>query len=250
MNCFATPEEAAEWNAGKPAGFPVDEKERAAFIAAYKDLARRCEQRDPELLRHVSTTDTARDLDLLRRAVGSRTSPTRGSPTARSWAPPTPTSSPARSAPWSSTATSTRRPGRITRPTTTPGSRRSCAWARTAPRRRPWTGSSPCAGPPPPPTAPSPPAAEGDPDQVRPAGAAAPEAARGRVDLRRHGRRRGEQPLRRPPGWTDLAWPAGPVAGPRRNRPRPAPTGGPGPEPVPGRGTGRRGALRRQPQPA
>ncbi|WGD39472.1 alpha/beta hydrolase [Streptomyces cathayae] len=70
VNCFATPEEAAEWNAGKPAGFPVDEKERAAFIAAYKDLARRCEQRDPELLRHVSTTDTARDLDLLRRAVG------------------------------------------------------------------------------------------------------------------------------------------------------------------------------------
>ncbi|MGY3205377.1 alpha/beta hydrolase [Streptomyces sp. TE5632] len=70
VNCFASPEEAAEWNAGKPAGFPVGEKERAAFITAYKDLARRCEQRDPELLRHVSTTDTARDLDLLRRAVG------------------------------------------------------------------------------------------------------------------------------------------------------------------------------------
>ncbi|MEV0690708.1 alpha/beta fold hydrolase [Streptomyces sp. NPDC050388] len=70
VNCFASLEEAAEWNAGKPAGFPVGEKERAAFTAAYKDLARRCEQRDPELLRHVSTTDTARDLDLLRQAVG------------------------------------------------------------------------------------------------------------------------------------------------------------------------------------
>ncbi|WP_326754507.1 alpha/beta hydrolase [Streptomyces hirsutus] len=70
VNCFASPEEAADWSAGKAAGFPVGEKERAAFIAAYKDLARRCEQRDPELLRHVSTTDTARDLDQLRQAVG------------------------------------------------------------------------------------------------------------------------------------------------------------------------------------
>lgn len=70
MNCFASPEEAAEWNASKPAGFPVDAKERTATFAAYKDLARRCEQRDPELMRHVSTSDTARDLDRLRQAVG------------------------------------------------------------------------------------------------------------------------------------------------------------------------------------
>ncbi|GAB2818761.1 alpha/beta hydrolase [Streptomyces chlorus] len=70
VNCFASPKEAADWSASKAAGFPVGEKERAAFIAAYKDLARRCEQRDPELLRHVSTTDTARDLDQLRQAVG------------------------------------------------------------------------------------------------------------------------------------------------------------------------------------
>ncbi|MEU6307420.1 alpha/beta hydrolase [Streptomyces chartreusis] len=45
-------------------------KERTATFAAYKDLARRCEQRDPELMRHVSTSDTARDLDRLRQAVG------------------------------------------------------------------------------------------------------------------------------------------------------------------------------------
>ncbi|MFJ7074764.1 alpha/beta hydrolase [Streptomyces sp. NPDC098781] len=72
VNCFASPEEAAEWNASKPAGFPVGAKERAAYIAAYRELGRRCEQRDPELLRHVSTADTARDLDELRRAVGDR----------------------------------------------------------------------------------------------------------------------------------------------------------------------------------
>ncbi|MEU0373376.1 alpha/beta hydrolase [Streptomyces sp. NPDC006283] len=70
VNCFASREEAAEWTAAKAAGFPVGEKERTAYIAAYKDLTRRCEQRDPELLRHVSTADTARDLDRLRQAVG------------------------------------------------------------------------------------------------------------------------------------------------------------------------------------
>ncbi|WP_261957881.1 alpha/beta hydrolase [Streptomyces nigrescens] len=70
VNCFAGPQEAADWRASKAAGFPVGEKERTAFIAAYRDLARRCQQRDPELLRHVSTADTARDLDQLRRAVG------------------------------------------------------------------------------------------------------------------------------------------------------------------------------------
>ncbi|MET9886159.1 alpha/beta fold hydrolase [Streptomyces sp. NPDC006430] len=44
--------------------------QQRAYHTAYADLAQRCEQRDPELLRHISTADTARDLDLLRRAVG------------------------------------------------------------------------------------------------------------------------------------------------------------------------------------
>ncbi|GAA3831299.1 alpha/beta hydrolase [Streptomyces phyllanthi] len=70
MNCFADPEEATAWSASKPAGFPVGERERKTWIAAYKDLTRRCQQRDPELLRHVSTADTARDLDQLRQSVG------------------------------------------------------------------------------------------------------------------------------------------------------------------------------------
>ncbi|MHA5054050.1 alpha/beta hydrolase [Streptomyces sp. SD15] len=70
VNCFASPGEADAWMASKPAGLPVGEQQRTAWIAAYKDLARRCQQRDPELLRHVSTADTARDLDQLRQAVG------------------------------------------------------------------------------------------------------------------------------------------------------------------------------------
>ncbi|MGW7288442.1 alpha/beta hydrolase [Streptomyces sp. NPDC054847] len=69
VRCFATAGEATVWHAQVPP-FPVGEKEQRAFTAAYADLAQRCERRDPELLRHVSTADTARDLDLLRRAVG------------------------------------------------------------------------------------------------------------------------------------------------------------------------------------
>ncbi|GGN85281.1 hydrolase [Streptomyces albiflavescens] len=70
VNCFASRKEADAWNASKPAGLPVGAQERKTWIAAYAELGRRCEQRDPELLRHVSTTDTARDLDQLRQAVG------------------------------------------------------------------------------------------------------------------------------------------------------------------------------------
>ncbi|WP_261386635.1 alpha/beta hydrolase [Streptomyces sp. BK340] len=69
VNCFANPQEAAAWDAGKPVGVPVGAQQRASLIGAYRDLAKRCERRDPELLRHVSTAETARDLDQLRRAV-------------------------------------------------------------------------------------------------------------------------------------------------------------------------------------
>ncbi|MFJ8942908.1 alpha/beta fold hydrolase [Streptomyces sp. NPDC102395] len=70
VDCFASPEESEAWIASRPAGFPVGERERAEWIDAYRELGRACERRDPELLRHVSTADTARDLDWLRRAVG------------------------------------------------------------------------------------------------------------------------------------------------------------------------------------
>ncbi|WP_327363998.1 alpha/beta hydrolase [Streptomyces sp. NBC_01296] len=70
VNCFDDAAEAEAWGKAKPTGFPVGEKERTTWIDAYADLGRRCEKRDPDLLRHVSTTDTAQDLDLLRRAVG------------------------------------------------------------------------------------------------------------------------------------------------------------------------------------
>ncbi|MFE6912134.1 alpha/beta fold hydrolase [Streptomyces erythrochromogenes] len=70
VNCFDTTEQATAWAARPPGGFPVGAQERTAWIDAYEDLGRLCEKRDPDLLRHVSTADTARDLDLLRRSVG------------------------------------------------------------------------------------------------------------------------------------------------------------------------------------
>ncbi|MEU5811135.1 alpha/beta hydrolase [Streptomyces sp. NPDC047718] len=70
VSCFDSTDAAEAWGRSKPAGFPVGQKERTTWIEAYEDLGRRCEQRDAELLRHVSTADTARDLDLLRQAVG------------------------------------------------------------------------------------------------------------------------------------------------------------------------------------
>ncbi|MFB8395723.1 alpha/beta hydrolase [Streptomyces yangpuensis] len=72
VNCFDTTDEARAWAARPPAGFPVGAQQRKAWTDAYDDLGRRCEKRDPDLLRHVSTADTARDLDLLRRSVGER----------------------------------------------------------------------------------------------------------------------------------------------------------------------------------
>ncbi|WP_351231911.1 alpha/beta hydrolase [Streptomyces sp. NPDC002133] len=70
VRCFDSTEEAIEWATPVPAGFPVGEEERTTYVDAYADLGRRCEKRDPELLRHISTADTARDLDRLREAVG------------------------------------------------------------------------------------------------------------------------------------------------------------------------------------
>ncbi|MFG3305072.1 alpha/beta hydrolase [Streptomyces wuyuanensis] len=70
VRCFPTTDAAYEWLERIPFGFPVGDSEAEAWTDAYADLGRLCEQLDPELLRHVSTTDTARDLDRLRQAVG------------------------------------------------------------------------------------------------------------------------------------------------------------------------------------
>ncbi|RLL68192.1 alpha/beta hydrolase [Streptomyces sp. Z26] len=49
---------------------PDDTKEADALVAAYEDFAEGCEQRSSGLLGHVSTVEAARDMDVLRAALG------------------------------------------------------------------------------------------------------------------------------------------------------------------------------------
>ncbi|MEV4129621.1 alpha/beta hydrolase [Nocardia sp. NPDC049707] len=72
VQCFATAAEYAAWSAQLPAGFPVGHEEERRWIDLNAELGRGCEQRDPVLLRFVSTTDSAHDLDLLRAVVGDQ----------------------------------------------------------------------------------------------------------------------------------------------------------------------------------
>jgi pimeloyl-ACP methyl ester carboxylesterase len=55
---------------GKFGLFPVGTQEERAYRQAYRQFDRQCEQLNARLLPHVSTANVARDMDLLRRAVG------------------------------------------------------------------------------------------------------------------------------------------------------------------------------------
>jgi pimeloyl-ACP methyl ester carboxylesterase len=68
--CFPTPADEAKFFAGLPAGFPVGAAQQATWISLFAQFGQLCQQTNPALLAHVSTADTARDLDLLRQAVG------------------------------------------------------------------------------------------------------------------------------------------------------------------------------------
>jgi pimeloyl-ACP methyl ester carboxylesterase len=49
---------------------PDDERETAELVDAYKEFAEGCGADSPRLLRHVSTVETARDMDIVRAALG------------------------------------------------------------------------------------------------------------------------------------------------------------------------------------
>lgn len=51
---------------------PDDQKETNALVTAYKKFAGGCGAHDPRLLRHVSTVEAARDMDILRAVLGDR----------------------------------------------------------------------------------------------------------------------------------------------------------------------------------
>lgn len=69
VQCFSS--QAAE-NAflGDAANFPVGAAQKQTYIATWRAFGRRCAAHNGSLLRHVSTADTARDLDRLRHAIG------------------------------------------------------------------------------------------------------------------------------------------------------------------------------------
>ena len=69
MRCFDTYQEQQDFFNAIPY-FPVGDQEETSFYATAADLAQRCRTMNGDLLDHVSTADTARDLDVLRRAVG------------------------------------------------------------------------------------------------------------------------------------------------------------------------------------
>jgi pimeloyl-ACP methyl ester carboxylesterase len=74
VHCFGSQQAENHFLGSMVAGasFPVGAAQERRWIRRYRRFARRCEREDGRLLRHVSTADTARDLDLLRRAVGDR----------------------------------------------------------------------------------------------------------------------------------------------------------------------------------
>ncbi len=76
VQCFAGQEAEDRFFAGSPTrnvdGFPVGRDQMTTWIDRYRGFGERCERRNGRLLTHVSTVDTVRDLELMRRRVGER----------------------------------------------------------------------------------------------------------------------------------------------------------------------------------
>jgi pimeloyl-ACP methyl ester carboxylesterase len=72
VRCFASNADVQAFWAATPT-FPVTPDQQRAVAAKAGDYTHRCEQRSGDLLRHVDTADVARDMDLLRSALGDPT---------------------------------------------------------------------------------------------------------------------------------------------------------------------------------
>ena len=69
LRCYETLDEAlADWLT--PFQFPVTREEERVWIRSDRAVARACAERGGPILDHMSTANVARDMDLLRRAVG------------------------------------------------------------------------------------------------------------------------------------------------------------------------------------
>jgi pimeloyl-ACP methyl ester carboxylesterase len=71
IRCFPSNEAKAEFFAGSPP-FPITRREQVAFIAASAEFGAICERNNATIMRHMSTANVARDMELLRRALGDR----------------------------------------------------------------------------------------------------------------------------------------------------------------------------------
>jgi len=71
VQCYDTTEQSAQ-AAILLKTAPSDQGQLAQRVAAARDFATRCAQRNGDLLAHLSTANVARDIDLLRQAVGDR----------------------------------------------------------------------------------------------------------------------------------------------------------------------------------
>jgi pimeloyl-ACP methyl ester carboxylesterase len=76
VQCFASQAAEDRFFAGSPTrnvdGFPVGQGQMTTWIDHYRRFGERCKRRNGRLLTHVSTVDTVRDLDLMRRRAGER----------------------------------------------------------------------------------------------------------------------------------------------------------------------------------
>ena len=71
IQCFASDQARSRFFAGVPL-FPITRREQALFIAKNAEFGRICLRRNAAIMRHMSTANAARDMDLLRRALGDR----------------------------------------------------------------------------------------------------------------------------------------------------------------------------------
>jgi len=70
VQCFPSSAAETRFFATLPAGFPVGAAQQHRWVSRYARFAQVCQQRNAALLPHLATADVARDMDLLRQAVG------------------------------------------------------------------------------------------------------------------------------------------------------------------------------------
>jgi pimeloyl-ACP methyl ester carboxylesterase len=71
LHCFDSEDDLSAFLSAAPV-FPYERRQYQPFYSHYASLADRCLSRGERIAAHMSTADVARDLDLLRRAVGDR----------------------------------------------------------------------------------------------------------------------------------------------------------------------------------